>query len=112
MSSSMRCAWARKAGQSDGSRVSRSGDGDACSSRMFRRRKALSTYDVSDGVDMADATSIVGMAGKIQWRRAEGRPSAGWQAKAKLKHAPPNPSLTWRSRNQTESRFPAETLRR
>ena len=32
---------------------------------MFRRREALSRYDVSDGVSMTDVSSIVGMPGKL-----------------------------------------------
>src|ERR1039458_6171794 len=34
---------------------------------MLRRRDALWSYDVSDGVDIADDTSIDGMGGKLEW---------------------------------------------
>src|ERR1035437_10999253 len=70
----MRCACARKSGQSAGSSVSPSGDGDSSSSSMFRRLEPLSRWDVADGVNITDVCSIVGMLEKIQWNyAAEGR---------------------------------------
>src|ERR1035437_1548564 len=46
---------------------------------MFRRPEPLSIWSVSDGVDMTDIASIVGMPGKLQWsNRGRGRLRDGY----------------------------------
>src|ERR1017187_8485362 len=53
---------------------------------MFRRQEAFSRYDVSDGVDITVVTSIVGMAGKLQWRGKPARPAFGRLASQSMPH--------------------------